>query len=131
MAPSLQKFCAEGTDYTRERIARLEKVFAILRFPVEAGSAHAMAALIHKAVAIAQGDEAGSVRDADLLAAIQKLSHYGHASYLSILGFAETLKEKEIAKLMGQSFDEKDDAIEEMCTMADEEINPRALEAGV
>jgi len=129
-APLLKKFCAEGTDYTRERIRRLEAVFALLGVPATANSSEAMAGLIENALDLAEEGEAGAVRDAAILAAIQKLSHYGHASYLSIAGIAETLREGEIAKLMRKSFDEKDEAIEEMVAMADDEINPRALKAG-
>ena len=45
------------------------------------------------------------------------------------LRLQETLKEKEIAKLMGQSFDEKDDAIEEMCTIIAEEMGEALVRA--
>ena len=69
------------------------------------------------------------MRDAAILAAIQKLSHYGHASYGSIVGFAESLGEDAVSKLLEASLDEKGEAIEEMTDMAADEIDLRAARA--
>ena len=92
-AQTLKRFCAEGVDYTRERLRRLETAFSILQAHSAASSADAIGCLIKAALDVAGAGDAGPVRDAALLAGIQKLSHYGHASYASIVGFAETLEE--------------------------------------
>ncbi len=128
-AQTLKRFCAEGVDYTRERLRRLETAFSILQAHSAASSADAIGCLIKAALDVAGAGDAGPVRDAALLAGIQKLSHYGHASYASIVGFAETLEEDAVAKLLDASLDEKGEAIEVMMDMAADEINPRAARA--
>jgi ferritin-like metal-binding protein YciE len=128
-AQTLKRFCAEGVDYTQDRIRRLATAFSILKVDAVAKPSTAIGCLIKDALDIAGVGNAGPVRDAAILAAIQKLSHYGHASYGSIVGFAETLQEDGVAKLLDESLDEKGDAIEEMTDMAADEINPRAARA--
>jgi ferritin-like metal-binding protein YciE len=103
--------------------------FTVLKVDAVAKPSAAIGCLIKDALDIAGSGDAGPVRDAAILAAIQKLSHYGHASYGSIVGFAETLQEDGVAKLLDESLDEKGDAIEEMTDMAADEINPRAARA--
>ena len=128
-ARTLKRFCAEGVDYTEDRIRRLETAFAILKAKAAAKSLDAIGCLIKDALDVAGAGDAGPVRDAAILAAIQKLSHYGHASYGSIVGFAETLGEDAVAKLLEASLDEKGEAIEEMTDMAADEIDVRATRA--
>jgi len=128
-ARTLKGFCAEGVDYTQERIRRLETAFAFLKVDMAAKPSDAVACLIKDATEVATAGVAGPVRDAAILASIQKLTHYGHASYTSIVGFAETLEEDDVAILLDASLDEKGEAIEEMTDMAADEINPRAARA--
>lgn len=128
-AQTLKRFCTEGVDYTRERLRRLEIAFSLLKAHSVAAPSDAIGCLIKAALDVAGAGNAGPVRDAALLAAVQKLSHYGHASYASIVGFAETLEEDAVAKLLDASLDEKGEAIEEMIDMAADEINPRAARA--
>ena len=128
-AQTLKRFCAEGVDYTQERIRRLAMACTVLKVDAVARPSDAIGCLIKDALDVAGAGDAGPVRDAAILAAIQKLSHYGHASYSSIVGFADTLQEDAVAKLLSESLDEKGDAIEEMTDMAADEINPRAARA--
>lgn len=128
-ARSLKRLCAEGVDYTEERLHRLETAFAILKADAVAKPLDAIGFLIKNALDVAGAGDAGPVRDAAILAAIQKLSHYGHASYGSIVGFAESLGEDAVAKLLEASLDEKGEAIEEMTDMAADEIDLRAARA--
>lgn len=123
---SIQRLCDEGIDYTRERLRRLESAFAELGVPARSKICAPMAALIAAAYDVATYSAAGPARDAALLGAIQTLSHYGHASYGSIRGWAEALGEGAVLKLMARSFQEKDEAIEEMADLAEQEIDPAA-----
>jgi ferritin-like metal-binding protein YciE len=127
-ADSLRRLCDEGVDYTRERLRRLERAFAELGTPARAKPCVPMAALLEAATEVACHGPPGPVRDAALLAAIQTLSHYGHASYGSIRGFAEALAETGVVKLMAKSYKEKAEAIEEMAGMAESEIDPAAAQ---
>ena len=90
-----------------------------------------MTCLLEAALTGADKGAPGPLRDAVLLAAIQKLSHYGHAGYGSLVGYAETLGERDIAQMLRRSLDEKSEAIEEMTDMAEGEINPHAARDGL
>lgn len=128
---SHKRLCEEGVDYTQERIERLEKAFAILKVEPSEKRSDGMTCLLEAALTGADRGAAGPLRDAVLLAAIQKLSHYGDAGYGSLVGYAETLGEREIALMLRRSLDEKSAAIEEMTDMAEGEINPHAARDGL
>lgn len=127
-AKSLQRLCREGVEYTAERLERLEQVFEQLDVSPRARTSHGMKGLLDEAVEVAgKGMLAGGVRDAALLAAIQRISHYGIASYGTAAAYADAVGEKRAAKILAKSLREKKEADEEMTGMAEKEINPNAM----
>jgi len=126
---SLQRLCREGVDYTAERLERLETIFEQLDISPRAKTSHGMKGLVEEAMEVAgKGRLTGGVRDAALLAAIQRISHYGIASYGTAAAYADAVGEKRAAKILAKSLKEKKEADEEMTQMAETEINPGALE---
>jgi ferritin-like metal-binding protein YciE len=125
---SLKQLCREGVDYTAERLERLEMVFEELDANPRAKTSHGMKGLIDEAQEVAQKDLASGVKDAALLAAIQRISHYGIASYGTAAAYADAVGERKAAKILAKSLREKKEADEEMTEMAETEINPAALE---
>jgi ferritin-like metal-binding protein YciE len=128
-AEQLANLCREGVEYTEERIARLERVFKSLGATARAKRSFAMAGLIQQAMDTAEEDMANALRDAALLANIQKISHYGIAAYGTARAYARTLELDEAAEILEESLQEKKDADVEMTALAEEEINPRAMES--
>lgn len=128
-AEEMSKLCEEGADYTEERIRRLEQAFETLGMPARGKTCHAMAGLIEEAMGTLDEDFSDAVRDAALLANIQRISHYGIAGYGTICAYAKAVGEDELAELLAKSLDEKKDADEEMTELAKSEINARALRA--
>lgn len=128
-AEEMSKLCEEGADYTEERIRRLEQAFETLGMPARGTTCHAMAGLIEEAMETLDEDFSDAVRDAALLANIQRISHYGIAGYGTICAYAKAVGEDELAELLAKSLDEKKDADEEMTELAKSEINARALRA--
>lgn len=125
----MSKLCEEGVDYTEERIRRLEQAFEVLGMPARGKTCHAMAGLIEEAMESLDDDFTDAVRDAALLANVQRMSHYGIAGYGTICAYAKAVGEDEVAELLAKSLDEKKDADEEMTELAKSEINARALRA--
>ena len=125
----VRKLCEEGVDYTEERIKRLEQAFETLGMPARGKTCQAMAGLIDEAMETLDDDFTDALRDAALLANIQRISHYGIAGYGTICAYAKAVGEDEVAELLARSLDEKKDADEEMTELAKSEINPRALHA--
>lgn len=128
-AEEMSKLCEEGVDYTEERIRRLEQAFEVLGMPARGKTCHAMAGLIEEAMESLDDDFTDAVRDAALLANVQRISHYGIAGYGTICAYAKAVGEDEVAELLAKSLDEKKDADEEMTELAKSEINARALRA--
>lgn len=128
-AKSLKKLCQEGVDYTAERLERLETVFGQLDVNPRAKTSHGMKGLLEEAEQVAGKNLAGGVRDAALLAAIQRISHYGIASYGTAAAYADAVGEKRAAKILAKSLKEKKEADEEMTHMAEAEINPNAMKS--
>ena len=125
----VRKLCEEGVDYTEERIKRLEQAFETLGMPARGKTCQAMAGLIDEAMETLDDDFTDALRDAALLANIQRISHYGIAGYGTICAYAKAVGEDEVAELLARSLDEKKDADLEMTELATSEINPRALHA--
>jgi len=128
-AEEVRKLCEEGVDYTEERIRRLEQAFETLGMPARGKTCHAMAGLIEEAMETLDEDFSDTVRDAALLANIQRISHYGIAGYGTICAYAKAIGEDDVAGRLAKSLEEKKDADEEMTELAKSEINPRALHA--
>lgn len=125
---SLQRLCREGVEYTAERLDRLEAIFDQLKVSPRARTSHGMKGLLDEATEVAGKSLASGVRDAALLAAIQRISHYGIASYGTAAAYADAVGEKRAAKILAKSLKEKKAADEEMTGMAEAEINPAALD---
>ena len=123
----VRKLCEEGVDYTEERIRRLEDLFAALDAPARGKTCYAMAGLIEEAMETLHGDFSDAVRDAALLANIQRISHYGIAGYGTVCAYAKAIGEHDVAGLLAKSLGEKKEADEEMSVLAEREVNRRAL----
>lgn len=128
-AEEMSKLCEEGVDYTEERIRRLEQAFEMLGMPARGKACHAMAGLIEEAMETLDDDFTDAVRDAALLANVQRMSHYGIAGYGTICAYAKAVGEDDLAELLAKSLDEKKNADKEMTELAKSEINARALRA--
>jgi ferritin-like metal-binding protein YciE len=126
-APEVRKLCEEGVDYSEERIRRLEQAFGALHVAPRGKTFQDMAGLIQEAMEVLDEDLGAAVRNAALLARIQKISHYGIAGYGTACSYAEALGEDAVAALLAESLREKKEADEEMSELAEREINPRAL----
>jgi ferritin-like metal-binding protein YciE len=126
-AGEVRTLCQEGVDYTRERLKRLDEVFAKLGTAARGKPCHAMEGLLQEATEMLDDDLTDALRDAALLAHIQKISHYGIASYGTVCAYAKAVGEDGAAAILVESLREKKEADEEMSELAEREINPRTL----
>lgn len=115
----LRTLCGEGVTYTNRRVRRLKAAFKALEEPATVRRSAGLEGLIADAIAAGADHPPHSPsRDAAILSAIERISHYGLASYTAIdrnlLG-AEQLKAREI---LAPCIIEKRDAIAEMAEMA-------------
>lgn len=125
-SPTLKRFCREGVSYTRRRIIRLKGALKYLDAPLQLKPSKAMPGLIADALKASRsfsGDPAA--RDAAILTSVERISHYGLASYTSIDRYLRAIAATKVRRLLIPSTKEKRDAIGEMSRMARHKIVAR------
>lgn len=118
----------EHTEVTLRQVQRLEKVFEILEEKAVAKKCEAMDGLIKEGQDIMESTESGSVRDAGIIAASQKIEHYEIATYGTLCAFAKTLGEDEAASLLEETLAEEKEADVTLTEAAYNSINFDAAE---
>ncbi|MEO7988960.1 MAG: ferritin-like domain-containing protein [Chryseolinea sp.] len=113
---------------TEGQIERVEKVFGILNKKPVAKKCDAMEGLIKEGEGIMEECEEGSMMDAGIIAAGQKIEHYEIASYGTLRTFAETLGMEEVAQLLEETLEEEKLADEKLTEVAVSAINVEAAE---
>jgi ferritin-like metal-binding protein YciE len=113
---------------TKIQITRLEKVFGLIKVKAEGEKCEAMAGLIKEAADIMESCEEGSMRDAGIIAAAQKVEHYEIATYGTLRQFAETLALTEVEKLLATTLQEEKEADLKLSEVAMEAVNVDASE---
>ena len=119
-APNLSSAIKEHHAVTKNQVTRLEKVFELLGLKAEVKKCEAMAGLLKEGDSILEETIPGAVRDAGIIAASQKVEHYEIATYGTLVAFAKTLGENDVAKLLSQTLAEEK---ESDCILNDVALN--------
>jgi ferritin-like metal-binding protein YciE len=115
-------------EETKEQVTRLEKVFSLLGKKAQSEKCEAMEGLLKEATSIMDECEEGSMRDAGIISAAQKVEHYEIASYGTLRQFAETLGLTEVAELLEMTLQEEKNADLKLSDVAMEAVNIEASE---
>lgn len=115
-------------EETENQITRVENVFDVIGKKAVAKKCEAMNGLIKEAEEIMKDCEKGSMRDAGIISAGQKVEHYEIASYGTLRQFALTLKLEEAANLLEQTLDEEKTADQKLTEVAESAVNVAAAE---
>ncbi|SDQ97549.1 Ferritin-like metal-binding protein YciE [Chryseobacterium soldanellicola] len=126
--PKLISAIEQHVSVTEGQVKRLEQVFEILGESNRGKKCDAMEGLIKEAESILEETEAGAVRDAGIISASQKIEHYEIASYGTLIAFAKTLGENEIASLLESTLAEEKEADALLTDSAYNSINFQASE---
>lgn len=113
----------EHTAVTEQQVQRLEKVFELVGEKAVAKKCEAMDGLIKEAQEIMESTKEGAVRDAGIIAASQKVEHYEIATYGTLVAFAKTLGEDEVAGILAETLAEEKEADETLTEAAYNAIN--------
>lgn len=114
-------------EVTKGHVERCEQAFEKLGKPARAKKCEAMEGLVREAEEIMESTEQGTVRDAGIISAGQKVEHYEIASYGTLRAFAKALGEDEIANLLEQTLNEEKEADEKLTEVAESSINMEAV----
>lgn len=113
-------------EQTKNQVKRLEDCFASLGKKAVAKKCDAMQGLLDEGTSIIEETEPGSVRDAGIIAASQKVEHYEIATYGTLAAFAKVLKEKKCLKNLLETLEEEKGCDELLTSIADTNLNSKA-----
>jgi ferritin-like metal-binding protein YciE len=90
-------------DDIQARIKRLESVMNTIKLKANSHHAAAIDGLLKEAKTLAEEISDADTRDAALLAALQEIEHYGINRYGTLIAWAETLGQKDVARSLHES----------------------------
>jgi ferritin-like metal-binding protein YciE len=126
----LTKAFADHLEQTRGHIERLERIFSQMGAKSGGVKCKGIDGLLKEADEMVVLTDPGSVRDAGLIAAAQRIEHYEMASYGAARTFAQLLGRAEAAELLQETLNEERQADEVLTSTAETMINSRALGEG-
>lgn len=113
---------------TETHIVRLEEIFELLGLKPDAEKCEAMSGLMKEAEEIMDSCEEGAMRDAGIIAAMQKIEHYEIATYGTMRQFAVTLKQNNVVELLDLTLNEEKASNEQLTEVAMDAVNIEASE---
>lgn len=112
---------------TKTQVERLEECFNALGKKAQAKKCDAMQGLLDEGKSIIEETEPGTVRDAGIIAAAQKVEHYEIATYGTLAAFAKVLNEEECLKYLLETLNEEKNCDELLTKVADTNLNSKAM----
>jgi ferritin-like metal-binding protein YciE len=120
----------ESHDHvTKKHIARLERIFQRLGVSECGSKCHGVKGLIEDVDAVIDEDAEDSIRDAGLIAAIQRIEHCAIAAYGAARMFADTLGFEDLAWTLTETLEDEREADEQLSALANTAVNLEAAEA--
>ncbi len=132
-AAESQELATAFTDHLEEtegHVARLEQIFGLLNETARGKKCKGMEGLLEEGKEILEEEGEGSVIDAALISAAQRVEHYEIAAYGCLRSYAQLLGLDQAVALLEQTLSEEEAADEKLSDLADGGINESALAAG-
>jgi ferritin-like metal-binding protein YciE len=108
---------------TENQVKRVEKVFEEMGEKPEAKTCHAMEGLLKEAEEIMKETKQGAVRDAGIIAAVQKVEHYEISAYGTLCSFAQVLGEEQVESILDETLQEEKHADSNLTQIATSRVN--------
>ncbi|MEO6569869.1 MAG: ferritin-like domain-containing protein [Opitutaceae bacterium] len=113
-------------EETKIHVERLEKAFQLLDEPVKGKTCKAMKGLIEEGAEAIEENDAGLVRDVQLIGAAQRVEHYEIAAYGTALAMAKLMGHTDVATLLQQTLAEEG-ATDKKLTAVSKDVNRAAF----
>jgi ferritin-like metal-binding protein YciE len=117
----------EHLEQTKGHVQRLEQIFQKLEESPKGKKCKGMEGLVEEGSEVMGEDFEGSLMDAALIGAAQRVEHYEIAAYGTVCAFAEELGEDGHAALLKETLEEEKETDEKLTKLA-EQINAEANE---
>lgn len=128
-SPELKRSFDEHLEQTREHVERLKQIFDRLEASPGRHKCKGMEGLIEEGEELIEEDIEGDVLDAGLIGAAQRVEHYEMAAYGTARAHAQTLGDKQSAKVLQQTLDEEGETDKKLTRLAESLVNREAVEA--
>ena len=125
-SPDLVDALNEHLEITEQQVTRCEEVFAAMNMKPTASKCEAMEGLIKEATEIMSSTAEGSVRDAGIICAAQKVEHYEIATYGTLAAFAKQLGENKAMSLLVKTLNEEKEADVSLTKLTEAHVNEEA-----
>ena len=113
----------EYFNESEKRVARLSEAFGLLGEQPSREASETMQDLISETSALISSPGDPYAKDVALIAACQRIEHYGIAGYCCARAFAQQLGYEDVALLLQASLDDDVDADRTLASLAEELIN--------
>jgi len=113
----LKSALSEHLEVTKGQVTRLEEVFSQLEQKAKAKMCKGMEGLLAEGAECLEED-AGTLRDLQIIGAAQRVEHYEMAAYGTVRAMAEHLELNEVVDLLNQTFDEEEEADQKLTEVA-------------
>ena len=128
-APELKRAFQDHLAQTEGHVDRLAKIFKGLGEKPTGKTCKAMKGLIEEGKEIIEEDGDGSVLDAALIGAAQRVEHYEIAGYGVVRTFASLLGEDDAMQTLQRTLNEEAETDKKLTKLAESVINVEASEA--
>jgi ferritin-like metal-binding protein YciE len=118
VSDDLRKGFEEHLEQTKGHVQRLEQIFDSLGGSPKGKKCKAMEGLIEEGSEVLKDDYEGSVLDAALIGAAQRVEHYEIAGYGTVRAMAEELGENEHVSLLTETLEEEKETDEKLTELA-------------
>ena len=125
-APELKQGFEHHLEQTRDHVSRLEEIFANRDGSPRGVKCVGMEGLIEEGKEVLNSDMKGSVRDAALIAAAQRVEHYEMAGYGTARAYARRLGDRKAISLLDKTLEEEAQTNEKLTSIAENRVNPQA-----
>lgn len=124
-SPELRAAFESHLEETKGHVARLEQIFEMLGKRGTGKTCEGMKGVLAEGAEVVEDVEKGSVRDAGLIAAAQRVEHYEMAGYGSVRTFAQLLNKVDMVKLLDETLNEEK-AADKKLTQISTTVNKQA-----
>ena len=115
----LKQAIQEHLDVTKNQVTRLEEVFSHLDEKPKAKHCKGMEGLLQEGAESLEEEDAGPLRDLQLIGAAQRVEHYEVAAYGTAKAMAEKLGLTEAVELLNETLEEEEEADEKLTEVAE------------
>jgi ferritin-like metal-binding protein YciE len=128
-SPDLKQAILSHLEETKGQVTRLEQIAGIVGKKLTGKTCVGMKGVLEEGSEVLEDTDKGSIRDAALIAASQRVEHYEMAGYGSAREFARLLGQADIAKLLEETLAEEKNADKKLSVIS-KQVNAQAKQVG-